>query len=148
MIFKKDFYEFTSEKGKKLKNHTREIFTKYENDKLYFMGDGFLPQQVRIMSNFILNNTKFDIEKLNDENFENRKLGIKDKPLDGKYLTFMKVDFSEELEKISFFDVKNIEELINSWKKAIEKGYSRFYPATSKSYILREDLIKKLEKYE
>ena len=82
---KKDFYEFTSEKGKKLKNHTREIFTKYENDKLYFMGDGFLPQQVRIMSNFILNNTKFDIEKLNDENFENRKLGIKDKPLDGKY---------------------------------------------------------------
>ena len=110
---KKDFYEFTSEKGKKLKNHTREIFTKYENDKLYFMGDGFLPQQVRIMSNFILNNTKFDIEKLNDENFENRKLGIKDKPLDGKYLTFMKVDFSEELEKISFFDVKNIEELIN-----------------------------------
>ena len=110
---KKDFYEFTSEKGKKLKNHTREIFTKYENGKLYFMGDGFLPQQVRIMSNFILNNTKFDIEKLTDENFENRKLGIKDKPLDGKYLTLMKVDFSEKLSKISFFDVKNIEELIN-----------------------------------
>ena len=110
---KKDFYEFTSEKGKKLKNHTREIFVKYENGKLYFVGDGFLPQQVRIMSNFILNNTKFDIEKLNDENFENRKLGIKDKPLDGKYLTLIKVDFSEKLEKISFFDVKNIEELIN-----------------------------------
>ena len=110
---KKNFYEFTSEKGKKLKNHRREIFVKYENDKLYFVGDGFLPQQVRIMSNFILNNTKFDIEKLNDENFENRKLGIKDKPLDGKYLTLMKVDISEELEKISFFDVKNIEELIN-----------------------------------
>ena len=110
---KKDFYEFTSEKGKKLKNHTREIFVKYENGKLYFVGDGFLPQQVRIMSNFILNNTKFDIEKLNDGNFENRKLGIKDKPLDGKYLTLMKVDFSEKLDKISFFDVKNIEELIN-----------------------------------
>ena len=45
-------------------------------------------------------------------------------------------------------NVKNIEELINSWKKAIKKGYSRFYPATSKSYILRENLIKKLEKYE
>ena len=110
---KKNFYEFTSEKGKKLKNHRREIFVKYENDKLYFVGDGFLPQQVRIMSNFVLNNTKFDIEKLNDGNFENRKLGIKDKPLDGKYLTLMKVDFSEKLEKISFFDVKNIEELIN-----------------------------------
>ena len=110
---KKNFYEFTSEKGKKLKNHIRGIFVKYENGKLYFVGDGFLPQQVRIMSNFILNNTKFDIEKLNDGNFENRKLGIKDKPLDGKYLTLMKVDFSEKLDKISFFDVKNIEELIN-----------------------------------
>ena len=42
----------------------------------------------------------------------------------------------------------DIEELISSWKKAIAKNYSRIYPATSKSYILREDLIKKLEKYE
>ena len=109
---KKDFYEFTSEKGKKLKNHIREILVKYENGNLYFAGDGFLPQQVRIMSNFILNNTKFDIEKLNNENFENRKLGIKDKALDGKYLTLEKVEFSEELEKISFFDVENIEELM------------------------------------
>lgn len=110
---KKDFYEFTSEKGKKLKNHIREILVKYENGNLYFAGDGFLPQQVRIMSNFILNNTKFDIEKLNDENFGNKKLGIKDKALDGKYLTLEKVEFSEELEKMRFFDVKNIEELIN-----------------------------------
>ena len=121
----KDFYEFTSEKGKKLKNHTREIFVKYENGKLYFVGDGFLPQQVRIMSNFILNNTKFDIEKLNDGNFENRKLGIKDKPLDGKYLTLMKVDFSEKLDKISFFDVKNIEELINLKKNNNENLETR-----------------------
>ena len=109
---KKDFYEFTSEKGKKLKNHIREILVKYENGNLYFAGDGFLPQQVRIMSNFILNNTKFDIEKLNNKNFENRKLGIKDKALDGKYLTLEKVEFSEELEKISFFDLENIEELM------------------------------------
>ena len=42
----------------------------------------------------------------------------------------------------------DIEELISSWKKVIEKDYSRIYPATSKRYILREDLIKKLEKYE
>ena len=109
---KKDFYEFTSEKGKKLKNHIREILVKYENGNLYFAGDGFLPQQVRIMSNFILNNTKFDIEKLNDENFENKKLGIKDKALDGKYLTLEKVEFSEKLEKMRFFDVENIEELV------------------------------------
>ena len=42
----------------------------------------------------------------------------------------------------------DIEELINSWKKVIDKDYSRIYPATSRSYILKEDLIKKLEKYE
>ena len=42
----------------------------------------------------------------------------------------------------------DIKELINSWKKVIDKAYSRIYPATSKSYILRENLIKKLEKYE
>lgn len=109
---KKDFYEFTSEKGKKLKNHIREILVKHENGNLYFAGDGFLPQQVRIMSNFILNNRKFNLEKLNNKNFENRKLGIKDKALDGKYLILEKVEFSEELEKISFFDVENIEELM------------------------------------
>ena len=146
---KKDFYEFTSEKGKKLKNHTREIFTKYENGKLYFVGDGFLPQQVRIMSNFILNNTKFDIEKLNDENFENRKLGINDKPLDGKYLTLMNVDFSEELEKISFFDVKNIEELINLKKnnnENLEIGNSKIKIDDLNEQLKSIDKVKKIER--
>ncbi|ALM93800.1 MBL fold metallo-hydrolase [Fusobacterium polymorphum] len=42
----------------------------------------------------------------------------------------------------------DIKELVNSWKKVIDKDYSRIYPATSRSYILRGDLIKKLEKYE
>ena len=146
---KKNFYEFTSEKGKKLKNHRREIFVKYENGKLYFVGDGFLPQQVRIMSNFILNNTKFDIEKLNDENFENRKLGIKDKPLDGKYLTLMKVDFSEKLEKISFFDVKNIEELINLKKnnnEILETGNSEIKIDDLNEQLKSIDKVKKIER--
>ena len=146
---KKNFYEFTSEKGKKLKNHRREIFVKYENGKLYFVGDGFLPQQVRIMSNFILNNTKFDVEKLNDENFENRKLGIKDKPLDGKYLTLMKVDFSEKLEKISFFDVKNIEELINLKKnnnENLEIGNSKIKIDDLNEQLKSNDKVKKIER--
>ena len=146
---KKNFYEFTSEKGKKLKNHRREIFVKYENGKLYFVGDGFLPQQVRIMSNFILNNTKFDVEKLNDENFENRKLGIKDKPLDGKYLTLMKVDISEELEKISFFDVKNIEELINLKKnnnENLEIGNSKIKIDDLNEQLKSIDKVKKIER--
>ena len=146
---KKDFYEFTSEKGKKLKNHTREIFVKYENNKLYFVGDGFLPQQVRIMSNFILNNTKFDIEKLNDENFKNKKLGIKDKSLDGKYLTLVKVDFLEELKKISFFDVKNIEELINLKKnnnENLEIGNSKIKIDDLNEKLKNIDEITKIRK--
>ena len=146
---KKNFYEFTSEKGKKLKNHRREIFVKYENGKLYFVGDGFLPQQVRIMSNFILNNTKFDIEKLNDGNFENRKLGIKDKSLDGKYLTLMKVDFSEKLEKISFFYVKNIEELINLKKsnnEILETGNSETKIDDLNKQLKSIDKVKKIER--
>ena len=153
---KKDFYEFTSEKGKKLKNHIREIFVKYENNKLYFVGDGFLPQQVRIMSSFILNNKKFDIEKLNDENFENRKLGIKDKALDGKYLTLVKVKFSQELEKMNFFDVKNIEELINLKNENDEKNLESLETKNSGNEVndLKEELknigeigkIKKIEK--
>ena len=146
---KKDFYEFTSEKGKKLKNHIREILVKYENGNLYFAGDGFLPQQVRIMSNFILNNTKFDIEKLNDGNFENRKLRIKDKSLDGKYLTLMKVDFSEKLEKISFFDVKNIEELINLKKnnnENLETGNSEIKIDDLNEQLQSIGKVKKIER--
>ena len=122
---KKDFYEFTSEKGKKLKNHIREILVKYENGNLYFAGDGFLPQQVRIMSNFILNNRKFNLEKLNNKNFENRKLGIKDKALDGKYLILEKVEFSEELEKMRFFDVENIEELVALKNKENRENFEK-----------------------
>ena len=104
---KKDFKKFTSKKGEKLKNHVREIEVEYREGKLYFTGDGFLPQQVRIMSNFILNGNM--------------------KPLPGEYLTLVKVDFSDELEKMI---LKNgdIEEIIEDVEK-IEKNdyFSVFY---------------------
>lgn len=75
---KKNFIKFTSKKGKLLKNHIREIYVKFYEDKLYFSGDGFLPQQVRIMSNVILNGDY--------------------KPLDAKYLTLEKIELSEKLD--------------------------------------------------
>ena len=96
---KKDFKEFTSKKGEKLKNHIREIYVKYDEGKLYFEGDGFLPQQVRIMSNVILNNRK--------------------SALDGKYLTLEKVELSNQLKKYIFKKVENIK--IDKVKK-IEKN--------------------------
>ena len=104
---KKDFKKFTSKKGEKLKNHVREIEVEYKEGKLYFTGDGFLPQQVRIMSNFILNGNM--------------------KPLPGEYLTLVKVDFSDELEKMILKNV-DIEEIIEDVEK-IEKNdyFSVFY---------------------
>ena len=104
---KKDFKKFTSKKGEKLKNHVREIEVEYKEGKLYFTGDGFLPQQVRIMSNFILNGNM--------------------KPLPGEYLTLVKVDFSHELEKMILKNV-DIEEIIEDVEK-IEKNdyFSVFY---------------------
>lgn len=98
---KKNFKKYTSKKGEKLKNHIREVFVRFENGKLYFEGDGFLPQQVRIMSNFILNN--------------------KMKSLPGEYLTLEKVEMSEELKKLIFKEVdKNM--LMNSKEFLSELG--------------------------
>ena len=89
---KRNFKEFTSKKGEKLKNHIRDISVKYKNKKLYFEGDGFLPQQVRIMSNYILNGKK--------------------SPLEGEYLTLEKVEFSKELSSLIFKNVKHVDEIV------------------------------------
>ena len=88
---KKDFSEFTNKKGKQLKEKIREIFVSYKNKKLYFSGNKFLPQQVRIMSNFILFGKKT--------------------PLDGKYLTLEKVEFFDEMEKLIFKKIEKFEDL-------------------------------------
>lgn len=97
----KNYKKYTSKKGEKLKNHIRNIEIKYENGKLYFKGDSFLPQQVRIMSNVILNN----------------KLS----PLDGKYLTLEKIKMGEKLENFIFENVENIDEIDKNIKEKINK---------------------------
>ena len=100
---KKDFSQFTNKKGKQLKNFIRNIRIEYKDGKLYFEGDAFLPQQVRIMSNFILNGKK--------------------SPLDGKYLTLERVEISERLQNMIFEEVEDLK--IEKVKK-IEKN-SYFY---------------------
>lgn len=52
------FTEYTNFKGKKLLNHKRPVSVTYENGLLTFVGKSFLPQQVRIMSSYILRNNK------------------------------------------------------------------------------------------
>ena len=98
---KKDFSEFTNKKGKQLKEKIREIFVSYKNKKLYFSGNKFLPQQVRIMSNFILFGKKT--------------------PLDGKYLTLEKVEFFDEMEKLIFKKIEKLEDLFYE-KNFLEKN--------------------------
>lgn len=140
---KKDFKKFTSKKGQKLKNHIREVFVRFEDGKLYFEGDGFLPQQVRIMSNFILNN--------------------KMKPLPGEYLTLEKVEMSEELEKVIFKEVdknilisngdflKEFENIINKVEKIEKNGhfYIFYVNRKNKSEIIGKNgkNIKKIRKF-
>lgn len=53
-----NFIDFTDHKGKKLLNHSRNIQVRYEDSKLIFIGDSFLPKQVRIMSGYILKGKK------------------------------------------------------------------------------------------
>lgn len=75
-----DVSKFTTTKGKNLKEHIRSVEIKYLNKKLFFLGDSFMPQQVRIMSGYILLDRKEAIE--------------------GKYLTLNKVYLKEELKSM------------------------------------------------
>lgn len=76
----KDYSKFTTKKGRLLKNKIRTLEIKYENDKLIFIGDSFLPHQVRIMSSYIFNNS------LN--------------ALSGKYLTLDHIILKKELSDL------------------------------------------------
>lgn len=60
-------------------NHDRNIEVKFVDGIIYFKGDSFLPQQVRIMSGYILKNIK--------------------KSLDAKYLVLDKIIFKEGVLK-------------------------------------------------
>ena len=49
-----DVSRFTDTKGKELKEHIRTVAVNYENGELVFMGNSFMPKQVRIMSGLFL----------------------------------------------------------------------------------------------
>ncbi len=83
-----DVSRFTDIKGRELKEHIRTVAVNYENGELVFMGNSFMPKQVRIMSGFILTGEYT--------------------ALPGKYLTLEKVFLSDELLKNTFTEDKNI----------------------------------------
>lgn len=85
---KYDVSEFTDKKGLELKEHIREVEIKFQNGKLFFSGNSFMPKQVRIMSGYILAGKK--------------------EALEGKYLTLSKIVLSEDLRASIFEQIDDI----------------------------------------
>lgn len=85
---KYDVSEFTDKKGLELKEHIREVEIKFQNGKLFFSGNSFMPKQVRIMSGYILTEKK--------------------EALEGKYLTLSKIVLSEDLRASIFEQIDDI----------------------------------------
>ena len=108
-----DVSEFTDKKGLELKEHIREVKIKYEKGKLRFIGNSFMPKQVRIMSGYIL-------------------IGKKE-PLMGKYLTLEKIYLKDEMKNIIFQEIadKSEENVIKIEKTADDSLYI-FYVSQGK----------------
>ena len=85
---KYDVSKFTDKKGLELKEHIREVEIKFQNGKLFFSGNSFMPKQVRIMSGYILTGKK--------------------EALEGKYLTLSKIVLNEELKASIFEQIDDI----------------------------------------
>ena len=85
---KYDVSEFTDKKGLELKEHIREVEIKFQNGKLFFSGNSFMPKQVRIMSGYTLTGKK--------------------EALEGKYLTLSKIVLSEDLRASIFEQIDDI----------------------------------------
>lgn len=108
---KHDVSAFTTKKGRELKEKIRELAVYYENQGLHFTGSSFMPQQVRIMSGYILTGKK--------------------QPLEGRYLTLEKMIFSQELEDMIIFEDNAISE-INIEKIERNREFLFFYVKKSK----------------
>ena len=85
---KYDVSEFTDKKGLELKEHIREVEIKFQNGKLFFSGNSFMPKQVRIMSGYIVTGKKEGLEE--------------------EYLTLSKIVLSEELKASIFEQIDDI----------------------------------------
>lgn len=106
---KYDVSEFTDKKGLELKEHIREVEIKFQNGKLFFSGNSFMPKQVRIMSGYILTGKK--------------------EALEGKYLTLSKIVLSEELkasifEQIDDIKVEGVERMEANLKRTLYIFYT------------------------
>lgn len=103
-----DVSEFTDKKGLELKEHIRDVKIVYENGKLRFLGNSFMPKQIRIMSGYILTGKK--------------------EPLMGKYLTLEKIYLKDEIKNMILQEVPDISEKnIIKVEKATDGNLYIFY---------------------
>lgn len=110
---KYDVSEFTDKKGLELKEHIREVEINFQNGKLFFSGNSFMPKQVRIMSGYILTGKK--------------------EALEGKYLTLSKIVLSEELKASIFEQIDGIKvEGVERVEANLERTLYIFYTSKDK----------------
>ena len=108
-----DVSRFTDTKGEKLKEHIRTVEVSYKDGELIFIGNSFMPKQVRIMSGYILTG---EITAL-----------------PGKYLTLEKIYLKEELLKNILTEDKDIKiENVEKIERTEDKTFSVFYVSKDK----------------
>lgn len=104
---------FTDTKGEKLKEHIRTVEVSFENGEFIFIGNSFMPKQVRIMSGYILTGEKT--------------------ALLGKYLTLEKIYLKEELLKNIFIIDNDIKiENVEKIERTEDKNFYIFYVTKDK----------------
>lgn len=123
-----DVSKFTNYKGKQLKEKIRSVEIRYENKTLYFDGNSFMPQQVRIMSAYILTGSM--------------------EPLPGKYLTLESVKLSKELEDMIITRADELVEENLSYAEKVGDTYIFYVDRKKKGEFIgtRGKNIKKLRK--
>ena len=108
-----DVSEFTDKKGLELKEHIREVKVTYIKGKLIFIGNSFMPKQVRIMSGYILTGKK--------------------EPLMGKYLTLEKIYLKNEMKNIIFQEILDkSEKNVIKIEKTVDESLYIFYVSQGK----------------
>lgn len=108
-----DVSRFTDTKGEKLKEHIRTVDVKFLNNELIFVGNSFMPKQVRIMSGYILTGEMT--------------------ALPGKFLTLEKIFLKDELNKNIFVEDKEIKiEGVERIEKTEDKSFYIFYVSKEK----------------
>ncbi|NME35752.1 MULTISPECIES: KH domain-containing protein [Fusobacterium] len=121
---------FTDSKGENLKEHIRTVEITYENGQLIFLGDSFMPKQVRITSGFILTGDKT--------------------PLPGKYLKLHSIILEDELLNNIFTEVDDlkIDNVEKIEKNSLGDTYLLYVNPSKKGEVIGKNgsNIKKLKK--